>query len=262
MTLARLPQARALRDVPVATAAQMAEVDRITSEDVGVALETLMENACRQIARVAALLLGSADGKRVIAVAGTGNNGGDALGALRHLRGQGASVEALVAGPRERLRGLAAAQHDLLSALDARVRDSAGVTDFEFIQTYKNGDLILDGLLGYSTSGEPRGEVKRLIKDANAARGYGMRPVLAVDLPSGLHPDEGRPLSDVPDETIRATLTVTLGLPKPGLIRESARAYVGELVLADIGIPAAAYERVGIDASRVFDNGDLVRVVS
>jgi len=82
-------------------------------------------------------------------------------------------------------------------------------------------------------------------------------PILAIDLPSGLHPDTGLPLG----VTIRAAATVTLALPKVGLVTTPSRALVGELLLADIGIPASVYERFGIDARRCFVSGDLVRVL-
>src|SRR5438045_4343643 len=131
MALGSLPRVRALRDVPVATAAQMAEVDAIASEELGVSLETLMENACRQIARCVELILDDVRGLHVVAVVGSGNNGGDALGALRYVRERGASVDAIVAVPRERLRALAARQHETLVGLGARVRDSSTVTESE-----------------------------------------------------------------------------------------------------------------------------------
>lgn len=262
MSLASLPQARAVRDVPVATAAQMAELDRVAAEELGVPLATLMETACRQIARCVDMLLDGARGKTIVATVGSGNNGGDALGAVRYLRDRGAIVEAVVAAPRERLRPLAAEQYDALVSLGARVRHATTVTDVDLIDTYKRVDLIIDGLLGYSSTGAPRGEVARLIKITNAARDNGLPRVLAVDLPSGLGPDDGVPQSQVPDETIHAITTITLGAPKPGLIRAEARPYVGDLVLADIGIPVAAYARIGIDATRLFADGDLLCVIS
>ena len=115
-----------------------------------------------------------------------------------------------------------------------------------------DADLVLDGLLGYSVSGAPHGAVAELI----AAAERSAVPVLAIDLPSGLDPDDGMPLGTA----VAARVTVTLALPKLGLTLPPARRYVGELLLADIGIPAKAYARFGIDARRVFASGDLVRV--
>lgn len=238
----RLDALPAVREVPSATAAQMAEVDRIASEELGIPLELLMENASHQIATAARLFLGDAAGTRIVAFAGSGNNGGDALGALRHLSGWGAKVGAVLSGPPERLRPLARRQLDNLSSLGVTHQTAAD-----------DADLLLDGLLGYSVSGPPRDAVADLIRAANASR----LPILAVDLPSGLQPDTGEPLG----VTIRAALTVTLALPKRGLLGTRSQALVGDLLLADIGIPPQAFDRLAIETRGLFEHGDLVRII-
>lgn len=220
----------------------MADVDRIASEELGVPLELLMDNASHQIAAATRLFLGGVAGKRIVALAGSGNNGGDALGALRHLSGWGARVSAQLSGPAERLRPLARRQHDILANLGVPL-DAAAV----------DADLLIDGLLGYSVAGPPRDAVSDLIRAANVSR----LPILAVDLPSGMHPDTGEPLG----VTIRAALTVTLALPKRGLMATRSPALVGELLLADIGIPPQAFDHVGIETRGLFDGGDLVRII-
>jgi NAD(P)H-hydrate repair Nnr-like enzyme with NAD(P)H-hydrate epimerase domain len=201
----------------------MAEVDRIASQELSIPLELLMENASRQIAVAARLFLGGVAGMRIVAFAGSGNNGGDAIGALRHLSGWGAEVRAVQLG---------------------MPRDAAAVDE---------ADLLIDGLLGYSTKGAPREPVADLIRAANASR----LPILAVDLPSGMHPDTGEPLG----VTIRAALTVTLALPKRGLMTTRSQALVGDLLLADIGIPPQAFDRLTIETRGLFDDGDLVRII-
>jgi NAD(P)H-hydrate epimerase len=220
----------------------MAEADRIASEELGIPLETLMENASHQIAVAARLFLGGVVGKRIVAFAGSGNNGGDALGALRHLNSWGANVGVVLSGSAERLRPLARRQHDILAKL--------GVVQEGPVE---ESDLLIDGLLGYSVSGPPRDAVAEMIRAANASR----LPILAVDLPSGLHPDTGEPLG----VTIRAALTVTLALPKRGLLETRSRALVGDLLLADIGIPPQAFDRLTIETRGLFVSGDLVRII-
>jgi len=220
----------------------MADVDRIASAELGIPLEQLMENASHQIAAAARLFLGEVAGKRIVALAGSGNNGGDALGALRHLSGWGARVSAKLSGPAERLRPLARRQHDILASLGVPL-DATAV----------DADLLIDGLLGYSVAGPPRDAVSEAVRAANASR----LPILAVDLPSGMHPDTGEPLGI----TIRAALTVTLALPKRGLMTTRSRALVGELLLADIGIPPQAFDRLGIETRGLFESGDLVRII-
>lgn len=237
----------AIRDVPAVTAAQMAEVDRAATADHGIAVEVLMENAARQIAVACRALLGDVEGRRIACLAGSGNNGGDALAAARRLHGWGAAVRCVRSGTAERLRGLPRVQYDILRTIDVPIAaaEEARLGD---------ADLLVDGLLGYSVRGAPRGDVEILIREADRAR----VPILAIDLPSGLDPDTGEPLG----VAIRAAVTVTLGLPKAGLLRTPSRNLVGELLLADIGIPWGAYKRFGIDARRCFVSGDLVRVVA
>ena len=230
------------RDIPTATAAQMAEADRIASEELGIPLELLMENASHQVAAAARHFLGYVAGKRIVALAGSGNNGGDALGALRHLLGWGATVGAVLSSQAERLRPLARRQYDILASLSVPL-DAAAL----------DADLLIDGLLGYSIAGPPRDAVSDLIRAANVSR----VPILAVDLPSGLHPDTGQPLGI----TIRAALTVTLALPKRGLMNTQSRALVGELLLADIDIPPQAFDPLGIDTRGLFEQGDLLRII-
>ena len=256
MSLESLPL---VRDVPVATAVQMAEADRVASVELGIPLEALMENAAHQIAVATRLWLGgSVAGRDIVAICGTGNNGGDALAALRHLHGWGAHVEAYLSAPRERLRPLAALQCDVLTRLAVRVHAAPAVPDRDLVERFRRADVQLDGLLGYSASGAPRGEVARLIRLSLA----GGRPgqIVAVDLPSGLDPGTGARLGDRAGTTVRAAVTVTLALPKTGLLAPAAREWVGELVLADIGIPPEAYSRIGFDVGEVFGRGDLVRV--
>jgi NAD(P)H-hydrate epimerase len=240
VTLERLPLAG---NVPAVTAAQMAEADRITIEQLGIAVEILMEAASRQLAAAArAMLGGRVAGKRIVGLVGSGNNGGDAVGALRHLADWGAGVGVAAAAPADRL-------HDVTRQELGRLRAVANADDTDDL----GADLLIDGLLGYSARGAPRGTVATLAERANASGS----PVLAVDLPSGLDPDTGRAAG----VAIRARVTVTLALPKRGLLAPAARAFVGELLLADIGIPPRAFARLGIDTTGVFREGDLVRIL-
>lgn len=239
----RLDSLPVLTGVPAVSAAQMAEVDRAAIEEHGIAIEMLMENASYQIARAARLLLGDLAGRRVVCLSGTGNNGGDAIGAARRLRGWGADARCI----------LASAVLHATARLQREIAIRSGVSVLSLEEAELGGaDLIIDGLLGYSISGPPRGGVERLIALANAAA----VPVLAVDLPSGLDPDRGVPLG----AAIRAAWTVTLALPKTGLLAEASRELVGELLLADIGIPAAVYDRFGMDTRRLFAAGDLLHI--
>lgn len=257
--IGHLPKVTA-RDIPRATAAQMAEADRRASEDLGIPLEVLMENAAHQIATATRYFLGGQiEDMDVVAMCGTGNNGGDALAALRHLADWGANVEAYVAAPRDRLRPLAQRQYDILAKLGVALHESTAVELRPFTHRLRRADIVLDGLLGYSAREAPRGEIARLIQAIYT--GGKREQIVAVDIPSGLHPDTGDNMSGNPLGTVPASLTVTLALPKAGLLAESAARWTGEIVVADIGIPPQAYAGMDIDARRLYAPYDLVRII-
>jgi NAD(P)H-hydrate epimerase len=142
------------------------------------------------------------------------------------------------------MRGVPAQQFAIVERLgvDAGADDSA----------LPSAELLIDALVGYSLRGAPRGRVAELIRAANASR----VPIIALDLPSGLDPDSGEPR----DPTIRATSTLTLALPKAGLLAPHAREWVGDLYLADISVPDAAYRRLGITVGPIFAERDIVPV--
>jgi len=236
--------------VPSVTANQMAEVDRVTIEEIAISVDALMENAAHQIARAARALVGRVDGRRIVGLVGRGNNGGDAAGALRHLAGWGAEVRAEVAAFPDDVRETTARQ--LISLLQIGPSVVRYANPEAPRGPLPNADLVIDGLLGYSVRGAPRDPIADLIRAANSSA----TPILAVDIPSGLDPDTGTGT----DVAIHAKATVTLALPKTGLLATGARGAVGELLLADIGIPHLAFARVGIDTRRLFVDGDLVRI--
>ena len=111
-------------------------------------------------------------------------------------------------------------------------------------------DLVVDGVIGYSLSGAPQGTAADMIRWANEQPA----PVLALDTPSGLDPATG----EVFDPTIQAAATLTLALPKQGL--RSRRECVGELYLADIGVPPALYRTLGLEMGSLFAENDIIRL--
>lgn len=231
--------------VPAVTAGEMAEIDRIMVEELGIELVQMMENAGRGLAELARrrFLSGSAEGRRVVVLAGSGGNGGGAMVAARRLAGWGAVVQVVLDEPPQWLEGVPAQQLAILERMEVAVGEEPPAWE---------PDLILDGLLGYGVAGAPRGKTAELIRWANAAPA----PVLALDLPSGLDPDTG----ETPDPVMVANATLTLALPKKGLLAPSARPVAGELYLADIGVPPAALGQVGVRAPGLFTCGDLLRL--
>lgn len=222
-------------DVPTLTVAQMIEVDRIMVEDLGITLLQMMENAGRNLARLTAERM-SDDGS-VVVLAGSGGNGGGVLVAGRRLAGWGARVNIVLGKEVDQLDAVPARQ------LDSLVRMGVAVYGAADIGRVCTADLVLDGLIGYSLKGAPRGAVADLIRWANEQPA----PVLALDVPSGVDAGTGK----ASEPAIAATATLTLALPKVGLLAPAAAAHVGQLFLGDIGVPAAVYERFGIDPAEV-----------
>ena len=228
-----MPFPSASQDIPFVTKAQMVEVDRAMIEDYQISLIQMMENAGRNLAELARqqFLAGSPEGKHVVLLAGRGGNGGGALVCARHLANWGGRVSVIISRPASSYEGVPRHQLEIIRRLGIPIRTA------DALDCGGNGeadlDLIVDGLIGYSLVGAPRAIAARLIRWANAQR----KPILALDLPSGLDATRGQPHPP----TIEAEATMTLALPKTGLRTDAARPYVGALYLADIGVPPALY---------------------
>lgn len=232
------------------TVDQMREVDRLMVEEFGVNIRMMMENASRNIARHTMSTLGP--NKSVVVLCGKGNNGGDGLGAARHLINFGADVTCLITSKPHELTPDAMAQFNILKAIDAKVEHIT--TDN--IQTAKNNinnsDFIIDALLGYNLQGKPREPIASLINLANDSQ----KPILAVDIPSGLSGDDAK----ASNPTIKANETITLALPKTGLLKDEAKPYVGELFVADLSVPREVYEKLNIEVPTLFEKSEIIKV--
>ncbi len=227
---------------------QMREVDRLMTEEVGVSLLQMMENAGRCLATHArGMLGGDARGRQIVVLAGRGGNGGGGLAAARRLFGWGAAVTVVLAQSRDEMRGVPRQQLAILEWIGIPVRLADGITDL-----FTGADLLIDALIGYSLRGAPAGLVAALIRAANASG----RSMLALDLPSGLDGDSG----EASDPTIRAAETLTLALPKHGLLAPAARSWVGQLHLADISVPEKVYRRLGLTVGPIFAESDIIPI--
>ena len=218
---------RAGSTVPAITAAQMREVDRVAVDGAGPTLLQMMENAGRELASIAMDMLGQMWARsRVAVMAGTGGNGGGGICAARHLANRGVDVT-VVTTDGHRLNAEARTQLDsyLLSPGKAGGQELLGDL---------RADLAIDAVIGYGTEGAPRGAARVLIEWTGQASAL----VLSLDVPSGLDATTG--LS--PGARVVADRTLTLALPKTGL----AAPEVGELWLADIGIPSGVFREAGI----------------
>lgn len=233
---------------PTLSATQMLEVDRIMVDELGIDMVQMMESAGRALARVARdrFLAGDSQGKSVAVLAGAGGNGGGALVCARDLLNWGAEVHFALVRPVGHYGGVPAHQAKILGHMGHRLDEA------HQDMPPKAVDLVVDGLIGYSLAGAPHGRLATLIRWANEV---GV-PVLSLDVPSGVDPTTGH----VHDPAVRATATVTLALPKQGLTNRVAKGHVGELYLADIGVPPSVYPRLGLAIESPFHEGDIVRL--
>ena len=222
---------------PVATRDEIRAFDRYAIEVLGLPGIVLMENAGRQIAEAARAMLAGRAKPRVVILAGPGNNGGDGFVVARHLAMAGIRPEVVLLAPREKIVGDADTNLRVLEPLGFQVRVLAGKVEAmlgELRPLLAEADLLVDGLLGTGTRGEIREPYASAIGAVNDAR----RPVLAIDIPSGLDPDTGKPLGP----TVRATKTVTMAAVKVGFRKPGAEQYTGEVILADIGVPFTRFQ--------------------
>ncbi|MFO7943167.1 MAG: NAD(P)H-hydrate epimerase [Anaerolineales bacterium] len=235
--------------VPSLSTEQMREVDRFMVEEFQIKLIQMMENAGRTLAALARkrFLGGDPRGSRLILLSGSGGNGGGGLAAGRRLLTWGAEVFVFLTRKPEDMTGVPAHQLSILQNME-------GVHIFPpgELRDFPPASLILDALIGYSLKGAPRGHTARLITQANEHPA----PILSLDVPSGIHAGTGRIYSP----SVRAEATLTLALPKTGLLKEETRPRIGELYLADIGVPSELYRRLDISVGPIFAAEDILRV--
>ena len=217
-------------DLPVATAGisavdreTMVSADRIATDRVGLGLLQMMESAGRELAELTrAAPGGSAMSRKVLVLAGTGNNAGGGLVAARRLAGWGAEV----------------------CVADRSYADLAGEA--------MHSEAVIDALIGYSLQGAPDDDYRPLI--AMAPLGDG--PVISLDLASGIDASTG----GKPGDAVIADMTLALALPKRGTEIGVGRRSAGVRYLADIGIPASVFVELGIEALPDFADGPLLRL--
>jgi NAD(P)H-hydrate epimerase len=208
--------------------AQVRDVDRRAIAEYGVPGVVLMENA----GRGAAELLRSLDIAGTVVIAcGKGNNGGDGFVIARHLDNAGIATRILLFAPPESLTGDAAINYHIVakSGLDIRIHADASLDEASLRQDFAGADWIVDALFGTGLSGPLRAPFDRIVEIIN---GSGVK-VFAVDIPSGLDCDAGRPLGP----TVRAQHTATFVALKKGFAEQSAREWLGQVHVIDIGAP-------------------------
>jgi NAD(P)H-hydrate epimerase len=216
--------------VKLVTAEQMRRIDRLSGE-AGVGTDVLMENAGLAVAQESWMVLGTLEERRIVVLAGPGNNGGDGLVAARYLHEWGAGVQVYLLTPRPEddanYRRLVEANVPLACA-----EDDSGLATLD--AALAEADLVVDALLGTGAARPIDGRLADVLSRLAAARARPRPPaLLAVDVPTGLNSDTGA----VDALTVAADYTVTLGCTKVGLHLYPGARYAGRVQVVDIGIP-------------------------
>jgi len=214
----------------------MQEIGRLMTTIYGISLTQMMENAGFNLALLAKKMSGgSVLDKNICITVGGGNKGGTGLVCARHLSNWGAEVTCLLVKSVSDFNVSAAQQLETVRHLPVSV-----VAMGMFIK-YIEWDkcrLIIDAMIGAGLHGEPDTKVSHVIDHINATQGR----VLSLDTPSGLNPCTGY----VCESTVQADSTLTLALPKQGLLKPEARHYVREIYLGDISVPPLLYRQLGL----------------
>ena len=213
----------------VATAAEMKQIDRLAQTDFFIPGAVLMERAALSLRRIIEERF-NLSGQKAYIFCGKGNNGGDGLALARLLFESAVEVVVVLAYEPSQFSGLASQNLSSAAKFGLTIVNWREVN----IKQLQQAGLIVDALLGtgaVGTPGEPLASIITMINDAK-------RPVVAVDIPSGVNADNGQ----VGEPAIKANITVTFGLPKPGLLVYPGAKACGELVIEPIGFPPGLLE--------------------
>ena len=241
--------------IPSITTEQMRKVDDIMINEYGIELIQMMENAGANLAELVINLIDkdfeNRNSKNIVVACGLGNNGGGGMVAARHLSNHGFNVTVVLTGAEAKLKSVLLKQWNILKNLPvgiiiANSSDTLGV----FIEA----DLIIDAIVGYGMHGELNGIPAHVIREILNTQ---VQNVLSLDAPSGLNTTTG----DFNEELcIKAFSTMTLTLPKTGLVQDNAKECVGRLYVADISVPLTLYNEIGINSEEIFKGKQIISI--
>jgi NAD(P)H-hydrate epimerase len=226
------------------TRQELRDLDRLAVTEYGIPAEVLMENAGRSAAE---LLIAQGAVGPIVICCGKGNNGGDGFVLARHLDLHSVPLSILLFGNPEELRCEAKTNFTIIERAGLPLRSVIEIQAQELDRELAAADWIVDALYGTGFSGTLRPPMDEVVNRINASR----RPVLAIDIPSGLDCDTG--IAQGP--AVRAHLTITFVAEKVGFQNPAAASYLGQIHVADIGAPRALLERFGISRLPLRERG-------
>lgn len=232
----------------VVSAKEMRELDRFTIEKIGIPGMVLMENAGKSTFHIIDRLFSDALSLHIAIFCGKGNNGGDGFVIGRYLWNKGVPIKIYLVGEASDLQGDAKRNYDILKKMGLDIYPIRKKSDLSPILK-SPPDLVVDALLGTGISGVVYGFMKQVIDAINSLP----CPVISVDVPSGLNSDSGT----VEGPAVRANITVTMGLPKYCHVFYPARSHVGDLYIADIGIPKSLLDSSDLNV-QIVEKNDIV----
>ncbi len=240
------------RIMKAATASEMRGIDHRAINEYGIPGVVLMENAGVAVVKEIEKVIGSLTDKKICIFAGKGNNGGDGYVIARHLFNRGAKGKVFLLGDKTAIAGDARVNLDILDKMGIDVLEVVSDRDWDKVKIASTfADFLVDALLGTGFQGELSDVMAQAVDIINRAG----KTVFSVDIPSGVNADNGQ----IGNLAVKADYTVTFGLPKPGMLLYPGALLAGEVIVADIGIPAGL--QTNPDLKQTVVEADTIRAL-
>lgn len=237
-----------------ASARRMKLVDEVATEQFGIGFDQMVEQAARAVVAASARLLGGMHqlvGRRVLIMCGPGHNGTGGLASVRHLITAGCEVSVLATRAWQDGDEVTQAHGRIVESLEVPVWPATTGVISAVLERSGPWDLVIDALVGYSGKGTPKGVVRRVVEAFEEV----IVPTIALDVPTGVSATNGRCGS----LRIRPTATVTLGVPKRGMLTARGWFACGAIWVATLGLPEAVWRAAEVEGDLpVFEADGLV----
>jgi NAD(P)H-hydrate epimerase len=241
--------------IPSISTGQMRKVDDLMINKYGIELTQMMENAGANLAELAINLMKknseNPNPKNVVISCGLGNNGGGGMVAARHISNHGFNVTVVLTGAESKLKSIPLKQWNILKKFPVGMIIA---NSSDILGVFNEADLIIDAIIGYGMHGELKGIPAHIIHEILNTQ---IQNVLSLDSPSGLNTTTGEFNEKL---CIKAYATMTLALPKTGLVQDNVKECVGRLYIADISVPPDLYKEIGYESQRLFIDSSIIKV--